>query len=71
MIDPKLQYCGCGWSFIPSIFFRMRLLLFGDSVKRCPRCGAVMKFHLCNHVVKVDTKVIRDKEQLYDVRRRF
>jgi hypothetical protein len=37
-IDPKRQTCQCGYSFIPSTWQKIIMLVRGEYVKRCPRC---------------------------------
>lgn len=65
VIDPKLQTCSCGYSFTPSLFMKLVMLVRGEYVKRCPRCQAKLTFVLVSHVVKVDTKVVKGKERLW------
>lgn len=60
-INPKQQTCKCGYNFIPSNFFKLRLLLFGDVSVRCPRCNSKLSFRLISHVVKVNTEKCLDE----------
>jgi hypothetical protein len=70
-IDPKLQYCSCGMTWTPGTRHKILMLLFGEYTRRCPQCGTRMTFKLMNHVVKVRTEAIKDKEKLWNTRRRF
>ena len=64
-IDPKLQYCQCGYSFVPGLFMKIRMLVFGEYSWRCPRCHTVLKFRLMHHVVKVDTVSVKERELIW------
>jgi len=64
-IDPTLQYCRCGCSWTPGTIHKIIMLLFGSYTRRCPQCGAVMRFRLCNHVVKVDTESIKNRSEVW------
>ena len=55
MIDPEREYCSCGYSFIPTTFMKIILLLKGEYVKKCPRCHAEMTLHL-SHFVYVEKR---------------
>ena len=65
VIDPKLHYCQCGCSWTPGTYHKIVMLLRGDYVRRCPQCGTIMRFVLVNHVVKVETKTIKDRDRVY------
>jgi len=52
-IDPLLNHCTCGYGFYVSTFQKLRMLLFGDIIITCPRCGNRMRFRLIHHTVKV------------------
>ena len=57
--DPKREYCSCGYSFTPSTLIKIILLLKGDYVKRCPRCGRIHKYRMtyyCNEIFDKDSK---------------
>ena len=54
------EYCSCGYSFTPSTFLKVLLLLRGDVVKRCPRCGAVLTLHLSHFVYVSKREQTRD-----------
>ena len=64
-IDPKLQYCQCGYTFVPGTVMKMRMLLFGECSWRCPQCHSVLKFRLISHVVKVDTVSIKNRSEVW------
>lgn len=64
-IDPKLQYCQCGYSFVPGVLMKMRMLVFGECSWRCPHCHSVLKFRLIHHVVKVDTVSVKERELIW------
>ena len=62
--DPKKQYCQCGYSWTPGTLQKIIMLLFGEYVKRCPRCQCRMVLRLYNFVVVKERKVI-DKKELW------
>ena len=41
------------------------MLLFGEYTRTCPQCGTRMKFKLMNHVVKTETKAIKNRDEVY------
>ena len=41
------------------------MLIFGTYTRTCPRCGTRLTFKLANHVVKIRTETIKDKEEVY------
>ena len=65
VIDPLLNYCGCGYTFHISKLQQVRMLLFGDLVITCPRCGDRMTYRLIHHEVKINTETIRNREEVY------
>lgn len=65
MVDPKLHYCQCGLSWRPRLYHKLVMLVFGSYTRRCSQCGGVMEFRLCNHVVKIKSEQIKDKESLW------
>ena len=50
MNDPKREYCSCGYSFIPSTFMKMIMLIKGEYKVTCPRCQTVMVLGLSSFV---------------------
>ena len=50
MNDPKREYCSCGYSFIPSTFMKMVMLIKGEYKVTCPRCQTVMVLGLSSFV---------------------
>ena len=50
MNDPKREYCSCGYSFIPSTFMKIRMLIKGDYTVTCPRCHTELVLHLSHFV---------------------
>lgn len=64
MNDPKREYCGCGYSFIPSIYDKIVCLIKGARYKRCPRCGCRLELRMSHFVYIKDRKVI-DKKELW------
>jgi len=55
------EYCSCGYSFIPSTFQRIRMLLNDNELTvRCPRCQAEMTLQLSNFVYVKKRKQTRD-----------
>ena len=65
MINPKLQYCPCGNTFQPKTHHKLIMLIKDDYTWTCPQCGAKLKFRLINHVVKLDTVVIKNKKKIW------
>ena len=61
-IDPKLHHCKCGMTWKPKTYHKIIMLVRGEYTRKCPRCGAVMKFRLIGHVVKVSSKKVLDEE---------
>ena len=64
-IDPLLNYCGCGYTFHVSTWQKLRMLLFGDLVITCPRCGTRMTYRMIHHEVKINTESIKNKGEVY------
>lgn len=64
-IDPKLVHCQCGYSFQPTLWMKVLMLLFGGYVKRCPRCQCRMKLVLYNFVVCKEREKL-DKRELWE-----
>lgn len=62
MINPKLQYCRCGYYFKPSVFMKIVMLIKGRYIWTCPQCRAELELVLVNHVVCVKRKENMDKE---------
>lgn len=64
--DPKSQtctHCKCSWT--PGTIHKIWMLLFGEYVRTCPQCGTRMTFKLMNHVVKVNTREIKNKGEVW------
>ena len=59
-VNPKLQFCKCGYSFTPSVFMKILMLLCGKYVMVCPRCGSRITLKLINHVVVVKRESVID-----------
>lgn len=64
-IDPKLQWCKCGYCWTPTLLQKMIMLVKGSYVKNCPICQRQMRLVLVYHVVKVETKVNKEKEKVW------
>ena len=65
MYDPRLQRCKCGYSFIPSTFMKVIMLVKGEYVKTCPRCQSRMRLKMIHHIVKVDTVSIKNRDEMW------
>ena len=50
MIDPKLEWCNCGYHFHPSLFMKIMMLIKGEYKVTCPRCQTVMVLGLSHFV---------------------
>ena len=61
MNDPKREYCSCGYSFIPSTFMKMVMLIKGEYNVTCPRCQTVMVLGLSHFVYVKRRKNETDK----------
>ncbi len=61
MNDPKREYCSCGYSFIPSTFMKMVMLIKGEYKVTCPRCQTVMVLGLSNFVYVKERRNNTDK----------
>ena len=60
-MNPKIQYCQCGYEWEPKLYHKMVMLVFGRYVWTCPHCQARVTFQLIGHVVKVDmVKVLNE-----------
>ena len=59
-VDPKLQYCQCGYTWK---FSRWELLLMFLGIRnkfRCPQCQSVMEFKIIYHTVKLSSERVFD-----------
>lgn len=60
-IDPKLQWCRCGYHWKPSVYQKIVMLVRGEYVRTCPRCQSKMTLRLVNYVVCVKREECVDK----------
>ena len=63
-IDPKLQYCSCGYCWTPGLYEKIVMLIRGEYVKKCPRCQTRLHCKLYNFVVIKERDRI-DKKELW------
>lgn len=63
-IDPKLQYCSCGYNWKPTVYQKIVMLVRGHYMKVCPRCQTHMRLVLIEHVVCIERETI-DKKELW------
>jgi len=64
--DPRREYCSCGYSFIPSTFQRIRMLLHDNElIVRCPRCQAELTLRLSQFVYVKERKVNQKRMELW------
>ncbi len=61
-LNPKLQYCRCGYTFTPTLIMKLRMLIKGSYIYHCPVCHRSLKLILVNHVVCVDSKENLDEK---------
>ena len=61
MNDPKREYCSCGYSFIPSTFMKIMMLIKGEYTVKCPRCHTEMVLGLSHFVYVKRRKNETDK----------
>lgn len=59
-VNPEQKSCNCGYKFYISTFQKVRMLLQGDIIITCPKCGNKMTFRLIHHCVKIRTE--KDKK---------
>ena len=64
-IDPKMQYCSCGYAFLPSTFQKVVMLIKGQYIKTCPKCGTKMTLKLISHVICSKREIIKNKSNLW------
>ena len=64
-IDPKLEHCQCGYTWKFTTIQRVRMLVFGDIIITCPRCGNRMRFRLIHHTVKMETMENKSRMELW------
>ena len=63
MINPCLIYCQCGqYSFEPSLWMRLIMLLRGSYTVTCPQCQARMRIIMVHHEVCIERKNNMNKE---------
>jgi hypothetical protein len=60
-MNPEREYCSCGYSFIPSTFMKMIMLIKGEYKVTCPRCQTVMVLGLSHFVYVKRRKNETDK----------
>ena len=61
-MNPKREYCSCGYNFEPTVWQKLVMLLCGEYVKRCPQCQTEMTLKLVYHVITTDRKTNLKKE---------
>jgi len=65
-IDPKIRYCTiCHKPWKPRTYHKIIMIIFGSYTRTCSQCGTRMKFKLMNHVVKIETITIKNKEKIW------
>ena len=60
-MNPKREYCSCGYSFEPTVWQKLIMLLNGRYVKRCPQCQTEMTLKLVYHVITIDRRTNLNK----------
>ena len=63
-MNPKKQYCQCGYSWTPGTIEKIIMLLRGKYVRKCPRCQCKMTLVLYNFVVCKERETL-DKKELW------
>ena len=63
-IDPTRQYCQCGYSWRPTVYQKIVMLLRGRYVRKCPRCQCKMTLVLYSFVVCKRREQV-DKRELW------
>lgn len=64
-MNPKSQWCNCGYTFQPSVYQKVIMLIKGKYIYTCPKCHSKLKFVLIHHVVKVDASSIKNPEKIW------
>ena len=65
-IDPELHYCYCGYTWKPGLYHKLVMLVKVEYRLTCPQCQTVMIFTLVNHVVKVKTQDIKNRDRIWE-----
>lgn len=66
MIDPTLQYCStCGMTWKPRLHHKILMLIRGEYSRTCPQCQTVMRFKLMHHVVKTETRGLKNRDRIW------
>lgn len=60
-MNPKIQYCQCGYHWLPKWYHKLVMLLRGQYIFICPCCQSRITFVLIGHVVKIDTVKVLDE----------
>lgn len=63
-IDPKLQWCQCGYHWRPTKLEKILMIIMGEYVKTCPRCQCKLRLVLVNYVVCKERRNV-DKRELW------
>lgn len=61
MINPKLEFCSCGYCFEPTLFMKIIILVKGSYVKRCPKCQCNLVLQMSSFVYVNERKHNLDK----------
>lgn len=61
-IDPKNQYCKCGYSWRPGTISKIIMLLYGSYTKTCPQCQSKLRLKLVHYVICDKCETILDEE---------
>lgn len=62
--DPLCERCYCGYSFRPSLFEKIIILICGKYVKRCPQCGTTLELKM-SYNVYVNSKKKNLNEEIW------
>lgn len=65
MIDPKMNYCECGYKWKFNRLDKLLMFLHIRNTVRCPHCGNLMEYKLIYHIVKVGTKPNKDRMEIW------
>ena len=61
MNDPKREYCKCGYSFIPSTYMKLIMLIRGRYVLTCPHCQSKLSLKMVHYVIVDKRDNVRDE----------
>ena len=71
VIDPREWKCECGYTWHFSLFQKIKMLMFGNMVFKCPQCHRKKRFMMITHIVRDSTNekdLVEHNKKLEDFR---